>query len=95
MKQQIIRLSPHQNGKVFAILAAVGSLVFVVPFAVLTFLMAPPEAQPQTPELLMFLALPVFYLLFGYLMVVIGSVVYNFMVRYTGGIEFETRGLDG
>lgn len=27
MKQQIARFSPHQNGKVFAVLMAVGSLV--------------------------------------------------------------------
>ena len=32
MKQQVARFSPHQNGKVFAVLVAVTSLIFLVPF---------------------------------------------------------------
>lgn len=32
MKKQIKRMSPHQNGKVFGVLMAIASLVFVVPF---------------------------------------------------------------
>ncbi len=32
MKQQVSRLSPHQDGKVFGVWIALSSLMFVVPF---------------------------------------------------------------
>ena len=91
MKQQIARLSPHQNGKVFAILMALGALVFMVPFMLFALASAPPEARPP---MLFFLAMPVLYLVMGYVMVWIGCALYNFLFKRIGGIEFETRGVD-
>lgn len=88
MKQQIARFSPHQNGKVFAVLMAVSALVFVVPFMLFALASAPAEARPP---LLFFLAMPILYLVMGYVMVVIGCAVYNFLYKHIGGIEFETR----
>jgi hypothetical protein len=38
----------------------------------------------------MMLMMPIFYLVFGYVMVAIGCAVYNFMFKYIGGIEFES-----
>ena len=32
MKQQVSRLSPHQNGKVFGVLNGVTSMIFILPF---------------------------------------------------------------
>ncbi|MDP3420641.1 MAG: hypothetical protein Q8S10_06945, partial [Thiobacillus sp.] len=86
MKQQIARFSPHQNGKVFAVLFAVSSLVFLVPFTLFVLMSAPAEARPP---LLFLLAMPVMYLVMGYLMVAIGCVVYNALYKHIGGIEFE------
>ena len=91
MKQQIARFSPHQNGKVFAVLMAVSALVFLVQFMLLALATAPAQARPP---LLFFLGLPVLYLVVGYVMVVIGCAVYNFLYQHIGGIEFETSGLD-
>lgn len=91
MKQQIARFSPHQNGKVFAILALVSSLVFMVPFMLFAFASAPPDARPH---LLMMLGMPILYLVFGYISVVIGCAVYNFLYKHVGGIEFEAREVD-
>src|SRR5690349_1913928 len=91
MKQQIARFSPHQNGKVFAVLMAVSSLVFLVPFMVLAFATAP---APARPPLFFFIGLPVLYLVIGYVMVAISCWVYNAFYKHIGGIEFETRGLD-
>jgi hypothetical protein len=91
MKQQVARLSPHQNGKVFGVLAGVSSLVFLVPF-VLFFSAFGPRGGPPT---VMFLLMPLFYLVFGYVSVAVGCVIYNFLVRYTGGVEFETRDVAG
>lgn len=91
MKQQIARFSPHQNGKVIAILMAVGALIFMVPFMLLAVASAPAEARPP---LLFFLGMPVLYLVMGYVMVALGCLLYNFLYKRIGGIEFETRGLD-
>jgi ABC-type Na+ efflux pump permease subunit len=96
MKVQIARFSPHQNGKVFGVLMALGSLVFVIPMVALSSLMpAVTDAQgnpiPQPPVML-FLLFPVIYLVMGYIMVAIGCAIYNFMFRFIGGIEYESEG---
>ena len=91
MKQQIARFSPHQNGKVFAILMLVVSLIFMVPFMLLAFATAPAEAKPP---MMLLLAMPVLYLVFGYLSIVIGCAIYNVLFKHIGGIEFESRGVD-
>jgi hypothetical protein len=89
MKQQISRLSPHQNGKVFGILLAVVCLVFLIPVLLMVTSMAPPGNKG--PMLFMFVFMPVLYLVFGYLMVVVGCTLYNFMFKHVGGIEYETK----
>jgi hypothetical protein len=88
MKQQIERFSPHQNGKVFAVLVAVSSLVFLVPLFFIVTMFAPEQSRPP---MLMLLAMPVLYLVFGYISVAIGCAMYNLLFRFIGGIEFETR----
>lgn len=87
MKQQIERFSPHQNAKVFAVLMAAGSLVFLVPFFLFAALAAPADGPPAW----VFLLFPFIYLVLGYLMVVVACAVYNFMFRYIGGIEYTAR----
>jgi hypothetical protein len=89
MKQQIARFSPHQNGKVFAVLTALTSLIFLVPFVLLFSAFAPPT--PGAPPMVMMLLLPVFYLIFGYISVVIGCALYNLTYKLVGGIEFESK----
>ena len=87
MKQQVSRLSPHQNGKVFAVLMAISSLVLFVPFALIASAFDPEHGPSPT----MFLLMPVFYLVFGYIMVALSCWFYNFMFRFVGGIEFESK----
>ena len=94
MKIQIARFSPHQNGKVFGILTALGSLVFVVPMAVL-FSFLPPgidaHGNPMDrPPVMLFLLFPVIYLVMGYVMVAVGCLLYNFLFKYIGGIEYQS-----
>ena len=69
------------------VLMAVTSLVFFVPIAVVSGLASP--ARLSAP-LLTLLAGSAIYLVFGYVSVVIGCLVYNFLFRYIGGIEFES-----
>jgi uncharacterized membrane protein YhaH (DUF805 family) len=87
MKTQIQRFSPHQNAKVFAILMAVSSLVFVLPFMLIAMMTAPDGGNAM--PLVMVVLFPVIYLIMGYLMVVVGCWFYNIMFKYVGGIEFE------
>jgi hypothetical protein len=88
MKQQVARFSPHQNGKVFAVLMAISSLVMFVPFFLFFAVSAPQQARPP---LFMLLIMPLIYLGAGYFMVAIGCVIYNFLFKYIGGIEFESH----
>jgi hypothetical protein len=94
MKIQIARLSPHQNAKVFAVLTALSSLIFAIPMFI-GFLMLPavnPAGQPvNTPPPAIAFLFPLLYLVIGYIMIVIGCWFYNFMFKYLGGIEYETR----
>ena len=87
MKKQIERLSPHQNAKVFAVLMALGSLLFVVPIMLIGSLVAP---KGMGPPFFMAVLFPIFYLVIGYVTVTIGCALYNFMYQYIGGIEFES-----
>lgn len=94
MKKQISRMSPHQNGKVFGILMAVGSLVFVLPFFAIAMYFGPDVDQhgnPVTFPKFMFILFPVLYLVIGYLMTVIGCAIYNLFFKFIGGIEFEVK----
>jgi hypothetical protein len=94
MKKQISRFSPHQNAKVFGILMAVGSLVFVLPFFSIAMLFGPDVDQHGNPvnfPKFMLILFPILYLVVGYLMTVIGCALYNFFFRYIGGIEYEVK----
>ena len=88
MIHQIERFSPHQNAKVFAVLMTISVLVFMVPFFLFAFATAPAAARPP---LWLIIAMPLFYLVFGYIMVAIGCWLYNVMFSYIGGIEFKSR----
>jgi hypothetical protein len=95
VKIQIARFSPHQNAKVFAVLTALGSLLFVVPMFV-AFLFVPPGVDGRgnpvepPPAWIAFL-FPFMYLIMGYVMVAVACWLYNILSRYLGGIEYDTR----
>ena len=88
MKQQVASLSPHQNGKVFGVLFAVSSLIFVIPFLLISLFTTQDQAFPS---LIMVVLFPIIYLVLGYVMVAISCAVYNRMFKYIGGIEFVSQ----
>lgn len=88
MKIEIKRLAPHQNAKVFAVLMALSSLVLFVPIFILLALVPATEGEAR-PPMFMFLLFPLLYLVMGYITVAIGCALYNFVYKYTGGIEYE------
>ena len=91
MKTQIKRLSSHQNGKVFGVICALGSLVFVVP---MMFFAGAMESQGMGMPRAVFLLFPVGYLVMGYLSVALACIVYNFAFGFLGGIEYEAVEVD-
>ena len=92
MKVQIRRLSPHQNGKVVAVLMGVVSLPLFVLMALLMWFGGPQVSQHGTAlafPIFMFVVLPFFYLIFAYITVAIVCAIYNFLFNFIGGFEFD------
>jgi hypothetical protein len=87
MKKQVTRLSPHQNGKVFGVLTALSSFVILMPF----FLVFSAFGRRDGSSAFVFLLMPLIYLVFGCTMIATSCVLYNFMYRYIGGVEFEAQ----
>jgi ABC-type multidrug transport system fused ATPase/permease subunit len=92
MKKQIKRLSPHQNGKVFAVLMTISAILMFIPMAIVIYFVGSQVDQNSKPvelPIFMFAIMPIFYLLFGYIFIAIGCAIYNFVYRFVGGFEFE------
>ena len=87
MKQQISRLSPHQNGKVFGVLAALVSLIVLVPVFLIASVFG--AGDRGMPLWAIFIA-PVVYLIFTYVFVLAACALYNVVAPMTGGIEYDS-----
>ncbi|MBC7994061.1 MAG: hypothetical protein H7Z15_12565 [Rhizobacter sp.] len=68
-------------------MTAVMSLIVVVPIMLIMSSFMPGEAKLSSLAMLM---LPLVYLVFGYIMTVIGCAFYNLVARFVGGIEYES-----
>jgi hypothetical protein len=91
MKQQVTRVSPHQTAKVAAVLMAVTSLIFIIPFALIGSIAGSAMGMGGAGRSLMFIIIaPICYLVFGYIATVISCALYNVLVPFTGGFEYET-----
>lgn len=93
MRKQISRLSPHQNAKVMAVLMTIGMAVMMLPMMLVTFFAVPatdPDGNPVNLPYVAFVAMPLGYLVFSYLFMVVGCWLYNLMYRVIGGFEFDT-----
>ena len=94
MKVQVRSFSTHQTAKVFAILMAVSSLLFVIPFSLIP-LLAPSPLDANGNAInsrvfgIMFLLMPIFQGIMGYIIMRIGLWIYNKISPRIGGIEFE------
>ncbi len=98
MKAQIKRLSPHQNAKVFAVMMALFSLVFMLPFFFISMAAMPHmggDANAVIFPTTMVVAMPLIYLVFTYVGVFIACMVYNVVAKYIGGFEFILDEDDG
>ncbi|MBT8114022.1 MAG: DUF3566 domain-containing protein [Arenicella sp.] len=89
----ITRFSPHKTALTFACVMALSSLILLIPMS-LDFLAAPMTDANGNPvdaswPLGLMLAMPFLYLIIGYIMTIIGAWIYNFVARFTGGIQFQ------
>jgi len=99
LKRQIERLSPHQNGKVCGVLMAVITLPMFLFMGVPMLLLMPKADHAGNPAhfafpMVMFLLMPIFYLVFTYLFLAFGCWLYNKLYRWLGGFEFEFKADD-
>ncbi len=91
MRHQIVRLSPHQNGKVFGALMAIISAILLVPLLLVAILSAP---KINHTVFIIVIVLPIAYFIIGYIFSALGCTIYNLIFKHTGGFEFEIRKLD-
>ena len=90
VKHQIKRLSPHQNAKVSAVMMAIVSLVFILPFGLIAAAFSPAGTEAGLGFGFL-IAAPLIYLVIGYVMTIISCALYNFVSRFVGGIEYEAE----
>lgn len=93
MRVRVSRLAAHQNAKVFSVMAAIGSLFFVLP-AIVAFGLLPPGVDSHgdpipEPPMAIFVLFPLVYLFGGYLFIRMGCALYNWLYAYIGGFEYE------
>jgi hypothetical protein len=86
LKKQITSFSAVQTGKVFAALY----FVFSIPFVILMALMLPFSKGASPFSGLFLIALPILYAMMGFVFVALGAVLYNFVAKRVGGIEYTT-----
>ncbi|MCW8833076.1 MAG: hypothetical protein OQK09_16025 [Colwellia sp.] len=94
MKVQVKNFSTHQTAKVFAILMAASSLILIIPFSLLGMLAPTPigaEGNTISSGAFsgIFLIMPIFQGIFGYIMMRLGLWIYNMLTPRIGGIEFD------
>lgn len=88
MKQQVARLSPHQNAKVLAVLVSAVALIALLPAGAIALAYGAPMALDPT----LLLVAGVLYVLLNYAMTALACLLYNLLARVVGGLEFEARG---
>jgi hypothetical protein len=87
MKQQIVRIAPHQAGKVLGIMYFLISLL-IVPFMLIGALFGSEKAGMA----IVAIALPFVYGVLGYLFSALAAAIYNLIAGFVGGLEITVEG---
>jgi len=87
MRKHITRIAPFQLGKVFAVFYA----LFSIPFALIMGIGASFAPSSQHVPVALIVALPIFYVVFGFLFTAVAAWLYNLVAKWTGGVEYETE----
>lgn len=90
MAQRIARFGTFQTAKVMAVLYALMGAVFIPFFLLFSMFSSDAAALGIGFAIVM----PVIYGVMGFVVVGIGCMIYNFVAKYTGGVEVELE-VDG
>lgn len=98
-KKRLVRIGPMQLGKMLAALYGVSGLIFVPIFGVMALVgaFAPQVENAPSPVLLggfaivAAIAFPLLYALMGFVVGLVGAVIYNLFAKWVGGIEVEVE----
>ena len=90
MKKQVTHISVHQTSKVLALFQTFISFIFIA-LPVFIYDMIHHLYGLGLTELIV---VPLLYLVFTYIVMTIALLCYNFIVKYTGGIEVQITELN-
>ncbi|MGH7959223.1 MAG: DUF3566 domain-containing protein [Opitutaceae bacterium] len=95
IKRRIKRVSPLQLGKILALLYGIIGLIAIPFFLFIASVSAQLPPDQQAPFMAMgagaALFAPILYAVVGFIIGVIGAVIYNLVARWVGGIEVEVE----
>jgi ABC-type transport system involved in multi-copper enzyme maturation permease subunit len=86
MRKRISRIAPVQLGKVCAVLYA----IFSIPVATIMAIAALFAPENSGMSFGFIIAMPVFYIVFGFIFMAIGALLYNLVAKWVGGVEYMT-----
>jgi hypothetical protein len=87
---QITRIAPKQAGKVVGALYFVMAIFFCIPMGIIFSVLPHTDKSPKIPGFLFFF-LPFFYGAIGFVTTAFAAAFYNWLVQYTGGLEFSVE----
>ena len=95
VKRRIKRISPLQLGKMLALLYGIIGLLAIPFLLFFSTLMAQLPPEQRGPLMAMgagaALFAPILYAVVGFIIGVIGAVIYNVVAKWVGGIEVEVE----
>jgi hypothetical protein len=90
---QIKRFGVLQTAKIAAVMYFLKSLIFIIPFGLLTLMMGIAHGRQGIIGILFggifIFFMPIVYAVLGFVFVAIGCLFYNLVAKYVGGIEIE------
>jgi hypothetical protein len=87
MIRNVMRISPWQAGKFFAVLYFIMGLIFAIPLAL--FSSALPEEASGGFGVGFAIAVPFIYAICGLIFVPLACLIFNFVAKLVGGLQFE------
>ena len=92
MKQQITRISLHQNAKIGSIWMSLNFLMIFLPFIIYLYITG--KFFNNVAFYAFFFAVPLFYFFLTYVSTILFSISYNIIAKYFGGFEYEYKDFD-
>jgi hypothetical protein len=92
MKKQLTYVAPLKAGIVLAVLYLVGGLIGAV-IALPVLLLARAAAEPSVASFGVgwLFVMPIGYGILGFIVGIVATALYNFVAKFTGGIEFQFK----